>query len=128
MEASFSQADAFLWGEGDSWYKRFLHERPFNANPDLFETNLVTLCQELLDINEQILVAEIGSSRGDRIRRITQRLACKGIGIDPSAMSIAEGKKLWKGRPDLRVGTAQDTGLGANSASVVFFRLVPHVR
>lgn len=121
MEASVFQADAFLSGEGDHWYKRFLHGRPFNPNPDLFETNLVALCQELLDVNEHTLVVEVGSSRGDRLRRITQGLGCEGVGIDPSALSVAEGKQLWQGSPDLRVGTAQDTGLGDHSASVVFF-------
>ena len=111
----------FLRGEGDAWYERVRCGTPVNPELDALEQTFVDVLRgQLAEFNLDNLV-EIGSSRGDRLFRMATTLGVPGIGIDPSAMAVAEGRKLFGSGFDFHVGTAETTNLGSSSVSVLFF-------
>lgn len=66
-------------------------------------------------------IAEIGSSRGDRIYRISRALNLDGIAIDPSAEAIKQGEQLFGPRVRYLQGVASDMPIADRSVGLVFF-------
>lgn len=94
-----NQGEFFLNGEGDSWFRRNFASTPFEEVTPLVELEVLRIAGEGLR-NLAVPIAEIGSSRGDRIYRISRALGLDGIAIDPSAEAIEQGKPLFYRRSD----------------------------
>ena len=103
--------------------------RAFNPLPDLAELTLTGHLKATRADNEQLALAEIGCSRGDRLARLMLAAGGFGFGVDPSTKAIRAGKKLHP-NVTFSIGTAEATGLPQRSVDVVFYgwslMYVPH--
>lgn len=111
----------FLRVEGDAWFKRVRSETPLDPELDVVERTFIDVLRGQLSESNVDNLVEIGSSRGDRLFRMATALGVPGIGIDPSRMAVAEGRKLFGSGFDFHVGTAENTNLAASSVSVLFY-------
>jgi SAM-dependent methyltransferase len=93
------QKNAFLDGEGDSWFLRNARKLTESAQRD-------PLLRELKEAQLAPKTAlEIGCSNGWRLEAMRETWTCAAFGVDPSAKAIAEGKGTFP-LLDLRTGTA----------------------
>lgn len=114
-----SQEEIFLLGEGDRWFQRVVNCQPHS--PKLLERErlLISSIPRKLQSPAGTFV-EVGCSRGDSLRRISNETGMTAVGIEPSESAIAAGKSLFTGL-DLRKGTASQTGLPTHFADVLYF-------
>lgn len=117
----WNQGDLFLSGEGDSWFRRNLASRPYEEVASLVELEIINIAGGGGLKNLALPIAEIGSSRGDRIYRISWALDLDGIAIDPSAEAIKQGEQLFGPRVRYLQGLASEMPIADRSVGLVFF-------
>lgn len=115
-----NQGDLFLEGEGDSWFRRNLASRPFEEVSPLVELEITNILGEGLK-NIALPIAEIGSSRGDRIYRISRALGLDGIAVDPSAEALDQGQQLFAPKVRFLQGLASNIPIEDRSVGLIFF-------
>lgn len=115
-----NQGDLFLEGEGDSWFRRNLASRPFEEVSALVELEIINILGEGLK-NLALPIAEIGSSRGDRIYRISRAIGLNGIAVDPSAEALDQGQQLFAPKVRFLQGLASNIPIEDRSVGLVFF-------
>lgn len=103
--------------------------RALNPLPDLAELKLIDFLKATRADYEQLALAEIGCSRGDRLARLMSAVGRFGFGVVPSTQAIRAGKKLHP-NVTFSIGTAEATGLPHSSVDVAFYgwslMYVPH--
>lgn len=116
------QKKAFLRVEGDNWFRRVRSGTAVEEQIDCVESILVDAIRRTVFPTKLRNIAEIGSSRGDRLLRIARALKWSGVGVDPSELAVEEGNRSWPSDDLLfRVGTADATNLEPESVTVLFF-------
>ncbi len=114
------QGDFFLRGEGDAWFRRNFASRPFTEVSPLLESEIIHIAgRGLRDLS--LPVAEVGSSRGDRIYRISRALGLDGIAVDPSAEALDQGQQLFAPKVKFLQGLASKIPIEDRSVGLLFF-------
>jgi arsenite methyltransferase len=69
------------------------------------------------------VVLDVGCGAGETVARLTDRYGLRGIGVEPSPASLAEGRRRHPGLPLLR-GRAEALPLGSGSVDMVLAECV----
>jgi SAM-dependent methyltransferase len=105
MPERATQADLFLSGEGDNWFRRnqgaLVPERV--QGPDW----ALRLVREAGVVPRRAL--EVGASNGYRLECLRREFGCEAVGVEPSAEAVAEGARAFPG-VTLRRGLSHDLG------------------
>lgn len=117
-----TQNQIFSESEGDAWYAR--NRASLQAVADLrFRTDVETVCGELRPLRDQIeTMLEIGASNGLKLEQICRELSCRGHGIDPSELAVAEGNARLAGTDvTLSVGRSESLAFEDRQFDLVYF-------
>jgi len=115
------QKELFLREEGDAWFNR--NRSALGKDDGTAVTQDVRYVRETLEpFRSRITrILEIGCSNGLKLETLCRNFEATGMGIDPSALAIEDGKT----RPaanllDLRVGTGDDLPCESGAFDLVY--------
>ena len=114
------QADYFLEGEGDEWFRRNLSKSAFEESLRFVEKVVVHSAGSVLG-QLCLPICEVGSSRGDRIFRISGELGLPGIAVDPSTRALESGREVFGDSLTYLQGTSNRLDFESQSLGMVFF-------
>lgn len=108
------QKQAFLRGEGDSWYFR-------NRDGGALSASAERLCAALcaLEVKPRRIL-ELGCRDGRLLEALRLVWGCEACGLDPSPAAIAEGTRRYP-RLRLQVGTADSLPFAADFFDLVIY-------
>jgi SAM-dependent methyltransferase len=115
------QKELFLREEGGAWFKRNRSAHGSLEGKDAQE-DIRYICDVLNPFRQRIdRILEIGCSSGLKLEVLCRTFEASGMGIDPSALAIADGK-AHRGATDLdlRVGTGDDLPCESASFDLVY--------
>lgn len=115
-----SQTLAFLEGEGDAWFRRNLLSTEPSERVDLVE-EIIVRCAGGLLVDLNLPICEVGSSRGDRVFRLSRELGLPGIAIDPSDEALRAGQSYYGKALTFIRGTSDSLACKDQSLGLVFF-------
>jgi SAM-dependent methyltransferase len=115
------QKELFLREEGDAYFKRNRHAHASHEGAAMQE-DLRYMCHVLDPFRSRIgRILEVGCSNGLKLEALSRNFEASGMGIDPSAMAIEDGKtRPGASHLDLRVGTGDHLPCDSASFDLVY--------
>jgi ubiquinone/menaquinone biosynthesis C-methylase UbiE len=118
--SSGPQTTIFLQGEGDSWYDR--NKEALAAQTSFHEIDV--LCRTLAAYRQDIKsILEVGCGNGAKLDQLCEFFGGEGRGIDPGALAVADGNRLFggAGRIQLSVSSADRLPFADQQFDLVHF-------
>ena len=114
------QNSIFLSSEGDAWYKR--NQNHLTQINIADEPDVSYILASLLPVKNQIdNILEIGCSSGLKLKKLSDELDAKGVGIEPSEKAVMDGNAMKHDAVTVVQGTGDSLPFADASFDLVNF-------